>query len=458
MKRFILMLVLLASLNFAMFCGDPCDSDTDCADGYVCFEHDYIFINDGANCIKSCLDGGDCESNEICASGMCLLDQDTDPEYVNEYICNCDKDCYLYDMGYVFGGDPSLECNSGTCGLISEVECAYIIYVGSVGCEDWEICNSHVCELSPVRCYDNEDCDGTEVCTDHSCESLSCGSCEYAEDHGCVAYDCCEDADCASNEVCEENECVYECLSDSDCNYDQVCSDHECQDLDCGSCEYPFDNECVDYDCCEDADCDAGETCESHHCIEGLECEQNSDCGDQELCQDNECVSVECVDHEDCGFNERCDNNGCTVITCICGYVEDYECIEYECCSDNDCDAGEQCEGHACTDILITIDDQTDGQTDDPTDDQSDQGLLNQTNNQTSQQLPVQNSSNISNHHTIVPVENDTTDYSSYTVPNNPSNNSDIINNEPVTDGEIQTCALPFMIFMLLGLFACSKN
>ncbi|MFH0831992.1 MAG: hypothetical protein V1886_03980 [archaeon] len=43
--------------------------------------------------------------------------------------------------------------------------------------------------------------------------NLTCGSCQYIENHECVSYECCNEGDCGTGKVCNEHKCLSNNLS-----------------------------------------------------------------------------------------------------------------------------------------------------------------------------------------------------------------------------------------------------
>ncbi len=72
---------------------------------------------------------------------------------------------------------------------------------------------------------------------------------------------------CDADEYCnEDNNCKkYGCVEDSGCNAHEICSDYSCLGLSCSSCEYADNHQCLAYQCCENVDCSEGE-CVNHVC------------------------------------------------------------------------------------------------------------------------------------------------------------------------------------------------
>ncbi len=74
------------------------------------------------------------------------------------------------------------------------------------------------------ECLSSWDCESDQICADGQCVNLSCGYCQYPENHMCLAWQCCADNDCGST---------------------QVCNEHVCVNLDCGNDQFPMNHQCV---------------------------------------------------------------------------------------------------------------------------------------------------------------------------------------------------------------------
>lgn len=103
--------------------------------------------------------------------------------------------------------------------------------------------------LKAGGCEDNEtgSCTDTQQCIDSKCVDITCGECEYAEDHTCKPHECCSDDDCLAVQSCVSNKCVgVQC--------------------DCGVIR---DHACIEYGCCSNFDCEINEECDlgTHNCI-----------------------------------------------------------------------------------------------------------------------------------------------------------------------------------------------
>ncbi|MDP2908144.1 MAG: hypothetical protein Q8O03_09515 [Nanoarchaeota archaeon] len=59
-----------------------------------------------------------------------------------------------------------------------------------------------------LGCKTSEECKTDETCVSGDCQVLSCEKCQYASEHKCLDYECCEDAHCVSGKVCRDNKCI----------------------------------------------------------------------------------------------------------------------------------------------------------------------------------------------------------------------------------------------------------
>jgi len=83
------------------------------------------------------------------------------------------------------------------------------------------------------------------------------------------------------------------CESDAECASNEICMDNKCEELECGFCQYPKNNQCVNYECCSDSDCPNLYTCDTKlHICKAPECTQNAECADNEVCVSGKCKSA----------------------------------------------------------------------------------------------------------------------------------------------------------------------
>jgi len=99
------------------------------------------------------------------------------------------------------------------------------------------------CTNMPTCRYDG-DCNEEEFCKENICEKVDCGDCQYAEDHECQDYPCCEDSDCNDDQFCENNACI-----DLNCTEQESIIDHSCNILNCKTDEITVNHECVKLEC-----------------------------------------------------------------------------------------------------------------------------------------------------------------------------------------------------------------
>ena len=70
--------------------------------------------------------------------------------------------------------------------------------------------------LSGSECVDEDSsCYFDERCIESTCEKISCGECEYTQDHQCKSFECCSDSDCGEFSSCNME--IRECVEDIGC-------------------------------------------------------------------------------------------------------------------------------------------------------------------------------------------------------------------------------------------------
>ncbi|MBS3109041.1 hypothetical protein J4227_00740 [Candidatus Woesearchaeota archaeon] len=166
----------------------------------------------------------------------------------------------------------------------------------AIGNETWT-CGKYPYSLqifkeSLVECFNTSGCRENEICTKGKCEMLSCGLCEYVDNHGCLPYGCCDSREC---------------------ELDSICADHECQKLECASSQRIFNRTCIDLNCQYD------EVAMNHECMP-LECAEDENptehacvkitCGPNEYAENGQCYQVQCAP------NQEMTSDGCALLEC----------------------------------------------------------------------------------------------------------------------------------------------
>ncbi len=265
----------------------------------------------------SCTDNRQCQSDEVCAGGVCT---------VAGQLCNSLVSC-PQDLNCCGG-----ECTAAEC-CTADVECTSGYCQGGScvsgerpSCSPAEPCATGRCLVSQDRCVEciyNDDCPDGLVCSAaHACAPA--GS-------GCTAQGC-----AADGKICapEEGAC-RDCLSDPECG-SRLCKNGTCQPCNVG------DN------------CGSGRTCENGDCtsVPGTPCQTNADCGDR-VCKlvgaDKECVA--CALAAECGGDRDCVGGHCQAGTPECSV--DTECAPPATicqaglcesgCGETGCAAGQAC-------------------------------------------------------------------------------------------------------------------
>lgn len=275
-----------------------CGADTDCEDDEVCEE---------GRCLVGCRQDEQCSTGHSCQEGL--------------RVCSCalDGDCQRGQL-----------CQQGLCQDACE---------GDVECEQGQ-----VCDLDSGRCM--EGCQSDDVCNPGEICDLERGF--------CIGAACAQDSDCAEDRYCdtsgEAGRCAPGCRQDG-CPQGQLCllTRRSCA----GSCG-------VDQDCPAGTYCDPEGAC-TEGCRGDGECAQGLECltvlvDAQEV---QRCVIPGCGNDLDCGAGEFCGfdaqaqrdlcQEGCRVSPDSCPEgqrcdVGSRSCVEDSCQGDGDCPEGRICQ------------------------------------------------------------------------------------------------------------------
>ncbi len=173
-----------------------------------------------------------------------------------------------------------------------------------------------------VQCTGDYHCPYNTECRTTQCMPLSCGECQYIENHQCVSYSCCWSEQCPVHQDCRNNTCQnLECGAREQifnhtcaalvCNWDESYVNNSCQKLTCGPKQAYVNNTCQDLACkeeeyaaehqCKQLSCKDSEIVKEHQCIP-LQCQRN------EGIKNRQCVPLRCSFFEDmashrCVFN-----------------------------------------------------------------------------------------------------------------------------------------------------------
>jgi len=143
---------------------------------------------------KRCLSDDDCEEDERCEDGVCVLKP--------EPQCAATKPC-----------EPGYTCVNGVCEAIGPRPCT-----DDTDCEDGERCADGICEvIGPRPCTDDIECEDGEECFEGQCRD--------------VAHPCTLDSECAEGERCVQGVCDpvgSPCSEDDDCGPGKYCVAGSC--------------------------------------------------------------------------------------------------------------------------------------------------------------------------------------------------------------------------------------
>ncbi len=297
----------------------PCSADADCPDGRC---------RRGA-CGPTCLDDGECGTDQTCQSGKCLMR----PE------CARDDDCAT-----------GFTCTAGACLCQSDAACAAN-----------QACVLGQCQTQP-RCRGDADCAGTGrrcevtqgLCVPPCASAADCApgldpaiaTALYQCFQGACSRHCLNDVTCGQGLICRDGLCeVSDCATMSDCLAGQYCTSAtfgRCVEFKpCGSSsECSANTECRPF---AQGQCPPGFPCQTPLCQELPTCLVDSDCGlagnplpgrDPAFCQDGHCQpTTTCADPVDCA----------APLTCVGGL-----CVPGSCRGQLDCPSGEACVDGAC--------------------------------------------------------------------------------------------------------------
>lgn len=324
--------------------GEECDEPADCASGSC----------DGVDGTCECNQENDCDEGEVCnqmpSPNECVEPGCGDGQLDQSEACDdgntvagdgCNAEC-LIEVGEDCDSDDV--CASGLCDPM-DGSCACD---EDADCEEGELCDD---ERDPNQCVSME-CGNGVVDAGEACDDGN-----LADGDGCDAAclvelggDCDSDDECSSG-LCESMGSVCACDDDNDCDSDERCDEqrepNQCVGANCG-------NGIIDAgEDCDDDNLDDGDGCSITCEVEpGFECDEepsqceetgcqvDGDCGDRQTCDAGECVAVECTRDAHCGANETCD-----VERHVCG----------ECFSDADCGPDFACDAEAreCRDRIF---------------------------------------------------------------------------------------------------------
>ena len=285
--------------------GGTCDvgDDADCVSGNLCANGVCLLQNgqtctSNSSCANVCINGA-CSSKSD-TGGLCDTD-DLGADCLEGHMCSGSK-CRLLDgqTGCATDEDCLNTCVQGTCGPLvglggvcdSPGDCS-----GGLDCY-----NGYCLGGNGQSCNDNSECVNTCILNLCSDQSSTTGYCDSGDDDDCLPGHECEGSQCllGNGRTCTSNaQCINTCLL--------------------GECNYRADT--LEYcDSGDDDDCVPGHLCTSNKCrlTEGQNCNHNDEC--VEVCINGSCsglagVGSACDEHEDCEpdlpcLSGSCKNNG----------------------------------------------------------------------------------------------------------------------------------------------------
>ena len=233
---------------------------------------------------------------------------------------------------------PSANNGSSLLFRICTIQRTPIESWGEIGSEV-EFCFSENYSIAMLGCTDDADCSEDALCLDNACTALSCGYCEYAAEHRCIAYGCCANPDCRGDEVCEE---------------------HFCRAIGCEHTIYdaPTENitleEAFSLNLSVEKRFIANHTCSAEPCMGGMVLENFScvpaQCGEDEHVADFSCRKL------NCSFYEGYANHSCIALNCSSGEgIANHSCMPLA-CADDETLLDYQCQKLICTFLQYPMD------------------------------------------------------------------------------------------------------
>jgi plastocyanin len=250
---------------------DACDGTTSThepePEGTACDVDDGVVCDGQGECVE-CVDEGDCDGDDVCQSGMCVLETCTNEEQDGD---ETDEDC---------GGPDCAPCGPNEA-CVDDDDCA------------GDDCSGLVCVPNCQDGVQNND----EAAVD----------CGEGCSGGCASGTPCDEAVDCSSAFCDPD--TNQCASTGDCfddthNGDET--DEDCGGTDCDPCGPNLMCE-VDDDCAGD-DCGSSDTCVPN-CADGAQnnTEVDVDCGPG-------CST--CSNGRDCTLGTHCTSGICIGDTC----------------------------------------------------------------------------------------------------------------------------------------------
>jgi hypothetical protein len=347
-----------------MFCASPCQSSSDCPDGFECQEALGASGGTSSQCVNST---GVCECSE---KAINLGLQTTCSVTGDDATCVGVKTCTVEGLSECSVAEPTDEVCNGI-----DDDCDGETDEGS--CDDDDPCTGDSCDglVCAYELLTGGDCDDESECTqDDHCDTGFClGKGAYCNDdnpctqdwcdqqQGCIneaSLEACDDADpCTINDTCSLEGCVgeeqpCECLIDLDCaalDDGDACNGT----MICDTSALPYacvtDPETV-VDCalpdapnsfCKATWCEpATGTCFTGTNNEGIACDDGDSCTIGEGCSQGQCagaVPLSCDDASPC-TSDTCDSQEGCVFTPVSGPCDDASA----------CTVADTCQGGAC--------------------------------------------------------------------------------------------------------------
>lgn len=252
-------------------------------------------------------------------------------------------------------------------------------YLGVIRFSDTETVTIPSCG----SCINNFECGIKEACVAGKCAEIT-GICGEAKNHEWVPYRCCLDSDCPGGFVCKSNSCIADEYTQAAQHAQAIAASQQPQPCSYTLCTSVLGN-CtnipvtiqvtrsegiplqgasvhVSYKSAQFWQHFGDYTTDLHGNIVFTpvlagEYEYSTNYGIKWYGGTNSVRVYNCFpcsSDSDCGGNEKCVQNGCAPVTGDCGYPKNHEWVKFECCRNMDCTNGGNCINHTCVSEVVS--------------------------------------------------------------------------------------------------------
>lgn len=250
-------------------CIRPCQSDTNCTNGWVCHPQYQVCIP-GAGTKQR---GDSCDNQNRCAAGLiCALAQQGDTSGVCILTCSSQNPCPT--------GEPCVQVQSGQQLCICGPQNA---------CSGGKTCQNLRCVDGGAGCRSDAECAQGQKCDQGKCVAASSG--------------CQNNSQCVQGQICQNSRCIPDpsvCQTHANCPPQQDCVQGRCVPSTSSGCQNNGScaqgQICVNGSCVPDTGssacnpaCTANFVCHNGTCIQGKVCKTDAECEISENCQAGFC-------------------------------------------------------------------------------------------------------------------------------------------------------------------------